>query len=148
VIVHSLCNTCFQRFELRVEPSDVALLRQLNDGHGLANCPRLCGGKINLGNPSEDTFREMARSPLLKEPVPITAKELFKAVKGGGLPDEIPKSYELGVALFKAHKVKSVFMEQDGKNIYLHEIRFEDGSVMHLAAGMRGAQVLKITKES
>lgn len=91
-------------------------------------------------------MKKMAGDPRLKPPLPITVQELFKAVKGGGLPDEIPKSFELSVALFKSEKVKSVFMEQDGKDIYLHEVRFENGAVIHLSAGRRGAQVLKVTK--
>lgn len=145
MIVHALCNTCLQRFELRVQPGDAALLKQLADEHGLTQCPRLCGGKINLANPSNEAFRAMMAHPGLKDPVPLLVSELYKAVHGGGMPDEVPQSFELAAALFKAHPVESVFLEQDGSSIYLHEIRFGH-CTLHLSAGRRGAQVLKITR--
>lgn len=147
MIVHSLCNTCFQRYEIRVEPNDVPLLKQLADEHWLTGCPRHCGGKINLSNPSDHVFKELVNNPMLKDPLSLTAQELFKAAKGGGLPDEIPKSMELVVALLKSSPVVGVNAQFDGKNVYLHEIALENGSCIHLAAGSRGAQVLKITKE-
>ena len=145
MLIHSLCNTCFQRYELRMEPKDIPLLRQLTgNDYSVVPCPRLCGGMLNVVHSAQ--IKKLVQDPRLKEPLPITVQELFKAVKGGGLPDEIPKSYELAVSLFKAHPVKSVFMEQDGKDIYLHEVRFENGSIIHLAHGARGAKVLKITR--
>ena len=146
MIIRSLCNTCFQVFEIRTEPEQTPLLKALIAEDLTCACPRLCGGRINIVNSTN--IDALAGDPRLKPPLPLSVPELFRAIRGAGLPDEIPQSFELGVALFKAHPVKSVMMEQDGKNIYLHEIRFEDGSVMHLAAGQRGAQVLKITKEA
>jgi hypothetical protein len=145
MIIESLCNSCFQIYELRVEPEDMSLLKMVSNEETLCQCPRQCGGSINIV-PS-NAIKAMSKDARLRPPLPITVKELFKAVHGGGLPDEIPKSFEFSVALFKAHPVKDVSMEQDGEDIYLHEIRFADGSVLHLSAGRRGAKVLKITKE-
>jgi hypothetical protein len=145
MIVNSLCNTCYQVYEIRSEPEDTHLLKELMREDLTATCPRLCGGRINIV--SSVSISALAQDPRLRPPLPISVRELFKAVKGAGLPDEIPKSYEFVEALFKSTPVKSVSLEQDGNRIYLHEVHFENGSVLHLSAGLRGAQVLKITKE-
>lgn len=146
MIIHSLCNTCFQRYELRIHPGDVNLMKMLTDQDGLGVCPRLCGGKINLQTPSDEALRALAQHPMLKEPVVLSAQELFKAVKGGGMPDEIPKSMELVVALLKSSPVVGVNAEFDGKDVYLREIALENGTSIHLTAGRLGAHVLKVTR--
>jgi len=148
MIIAALCNSCFSRFDIAVAPEDISLLKGMTDQHGLGTCPRHCGGRINLRAPTDEAMQALTQNPLLKEALRLSVQELFKAVKGGGLPDEIPKSYELAVALFKSEKVDTVFMEQDGKDIYLHEIRFANGSTIHLGSGKRGAQVVKITRKA
>lgn len=144
MIFRSLCNSCFHVFEIFSEPEDAIFLKELVKDDMTCKCPRLCGGRINLmGSP---TINALASDPRLKEPMHITAKELFRAVHGGGLPDEIPKSTDFVELLFKSSPVAEVRMQQLGARIYIHEIRFQDGKVLHLSSGLRGAEVLKITK--
>jgi len=143
MIIHSLCNSCYQRYELLIEPGDVHLLKDILVEDVLAPCPRNCGGKINVASSMIAGF---ADDPQLSSIIRLNAKELFKAVKGGGLPDEIPNSPEVVEALLLAHKVQKVSVQKIMNNIYLHELHLENGAVMHLASGARGAQVLKITK--
>jgi hypothetical protein len=146
VIIASLCNHCFQPFRLVVRPDEVSLLKQISDPDGLTcECPRKCGGRINLVG--DDVLHAMAGDRRLREPVPLTGKELYKAVNGLGLPDEIPKSALLVEGLLTSKRVVGSHVEQVGEDFYLHELHFEGGAVMHLAAGARGAQVLKITEE-
>jgi hypothetical protein len=149
VILHTLCNTCFQVYEIRIEPYDKELFEELRSSMGSAQgckCPRLCGGYILLERSKE--AQALAENKLLKAPLSISVTELFGALHGTGLPDEVPNSPEVVEALLLAHQVKKVDVQQEGKRIYLHEIHLSNGSVLHLAAGMRGCQVLKITKES
>lgn len=145
MILHSLCNSCLQPFTILLEAGDADLLRQisLEDEGRMCKCPRLCGGKINLiGSPVID-----AMSSKLREPLSITGKELYVAVHGLGLPDEITKDPEVIKALLMSNKVADLYLEETNGKLYLHEVRLENGYTLHLAAGPRGAQVLKVTKE-
>lgn len=145
MIINSLCNTCFQPFTLIVEPGEVYLVKEISDDTGsLCPCPRKCGGNINLvGDP---VIGQMANDPRLKDPMSISGTQLYKAVMGLGLPDEIPKSAVLVDSLLRASPVVKTLTETDGKYIYLHEITLENGTTIHLGAGRKGAQVMKVTK--
>jgi hypothetical protein len=145
MILMSLCNSCLQPFELLVQPSDAHLVKQIADKDGLtAPCPRLCGGRINLvGNP---VIKEMASK--LKEPMRVTGQELYKAVNGMGLPDEIPTTMEVVEALLLANSVVAAAVEETDGKIYLHELSLSNGLTLHLAGGPRGSRVIKITKEN
>ena len=145
MIINSLCNTCMQPFQVIVQSDEADLLRQLSqeDEGRMCKCPRLCGGKINLiGDPVIEAMAEK-----LREPMTLTGKELYAAVLGAGLPDEIVKDPEVIRALLLADKVVDVDLEQIGGRVYLHELRLAGGVILHLAAGARGSQVLKVTKE-
>lgn len=144
MIIHSVCNSCLQPFTIIVESRDVHLIRQISEEEGqLCPCPKLCGGKINLvGQPALDVVRDR-----LKQHIQLTGTELYKAVMGAGLPEEIPRSPEVVEAMLLAHKVVKVNVSQEGITVFLNEIHLENGVVLHLTAGLRGAHVLKITKE-
>jgi hypothetical protein len=146
MIIRSLCNSCFQTYELMVEPGEVHLVKQVATDDGITcPCPRLCGGKINLaGDPA---IEAMTKGQAMRTPLPLSGKELYKAVMGAGLPDEIPQAKETLEALLKANKVVGMMLEEDDKKFYLHELKLENGLTLHLASGLRGAQVLKVTKE-
>ncbi len=146
MILNSLCNLCFQPYQILIEVSDISLIRQIavEDGK-LAPCPRLCGGFINMQG--DETIEQMAKDPRLKNPMSLTGKELYKAVNGAGLPDEVPQSKETIEALLKANKVVSTKLEELNGKYYLHEMVLENGLTLHLAAGLRGAHVIKVTKE-
>lgn len=146
MIINSLCNGCFQPFQLLVEPNDVHLVKEIADEAGdTCPCPRLCGGRINLvGDP---VIGAMAKDRRLKQPMSITGKQLYQAVNGMGLPDEVPKSGEVVNAILIANNVVKASWEEDPSgNIYLHELTLKNGMVVHLTSGARGAQVLKVTK--
>ena len=147
MIVNSLCNTCMQAYQILVETRDISLLKQIATEDGtLCKCPRLCGGFINLVG--DQTITAMTSDPRLKAPMKITGSELYKAVNGAGLPDEIPQSKETVEAILKANKVVAAKVEDLDGRLYLHEVELEGGLVVHLASGLRGAQVLKVTKEA
>lgn len=144
MIVRSLCNTCFQPYELMLEVSELELIKQIADSQGhTATCPRLCGGRINLsGDPSIG-----AMAGMLKQPLHLSGTQLYQAVNGMGLPDELPQT-EIGiVSLLKANKVVDASVEEWGGRFFLNELHLEGGVVVHLASGTKGAQVLKITQE-
>jgi hypothetical protein len=145
MIINSLCNSCLQPYTILVQSSDVHLLKQIADEAGhTCPCPRLCGGAINLiGDPIIDQMSEDRR---LKDPINLTAKELYQAVGGMGLPDEVPKDLSVIRALLQASPVKNAMLEEVNGKFYLHELHLQDGVVIHLCSGGRGAQVLKITK--
>lgn len=144
MIVNSVCSTCFQPYKLLIQVSDIELVKQISTNEGRnCPCPRLCGGEINLvGNPilSPEQFR-------LKETIELTGLQLYQAVGGLGLPDEIPKDSIVIDSLLKAKRVIGTDVVEHEDAYYLNEIRLEDGVVIHLTAGARGARVLKITKE-
>lgn len=143
MIVKSLCNTCFQPFQLLLQASDANLMKELMDNNGLADCPRLCGGKINLiGEPPLD----LEKNVRLKEPMHLTGKQVWVAVQGAGLPDEIPQDPTVVESLLKANQVVGVELERWGEKLFLHELHLENGVVVHLTGGVKGAQVLKLTK--
>lgn len=142
--INSLCNTCFQSYELLIEASDIDLLRQITDESGhTAKCPRLCGGTINVVG--DRVISEMTLDRRIREPMQISGKELYRAVNGMGLRDEIPLSKDVVEMLLNTQLRSFELDMQDGK-IYLTELKFEGGRTLHLTSGARGAQVLKITK--
>lgn len=144
MIIHSLCNTCFQPYELLVETSDVELLKQVSDELGHTSpCPRLCGGTINLVG--DRTITEMTQDRRMRDPLRISGKELYQAINGLGLPDELPLTEDVVDLLLDSKVVVFSYNEVDGK-FYLSEIVFAGGRSMHLTSGPRGAQILKITK--
>lgn len=145
MIVRSLCNSCFQPFQLLLQASDVDLVKQVADEEGrTCLCPRLCGGRINLmGDP---VIADMAKDQRLREPIDLTGKQLYQAINGMGLPDEVPKHVLTVEAMLKSNKVVGTVMEEVNNRIYLHELVLSNGITIHLAAGQRGAQVLRLTK--
>ncbi|TXH09041.1 MAG: hypothetical protein E6R04_09170 [Spirochaetes bacterium] len=76
----------------------------------------------------------------------VTGKQLYQAVNGLGLPDEIPTSVEVLEALLAGSEVVETTTEEFNKAVFLHEIKLKNGSTIHLGSGLKGAQVLKITK--
>lgn len=76
----------------------------------------------------------------------VTGKQLYQAVNGLGLPDEIPSSVEVLEALLVGSDVVETITEEFNKAVFLHEIKLKNGSTIHLGAGLKGAQVLKITR--
>jgi len=138
----TICNSCYARFDVTIAPETSHLLAQMADEDGLAPCPRHCGGKINMTG--DVTITSIAQEQ--KEQVHLTTMELYRAIHGAGLPDEIPKSGELVEAMLKTHKVKDALVEEVGDRIFVHELVLENGSTIHLTAGGRGAQVLKVTR--
>ena len=144
MIVRSLCNSCFQPYELMLEVSDIDLMKQIADDKGhTVPCPRHCGGRINIvGEPNIGAMTEM-----LKQPLHISGKQLYQAVNGLGLPDEVPQSKVALESMLKANKVVDVVLEEWGNHFYLHELVLDNGVVYHFASGQKGAQVLKVTQE-
>ncbi len=128
-----------------MEPGDTELMKTMMDEALTVSCPRLCGGRINVVN--SVGVMTMAMAPGLRPPMSLTAKELFRAVKGGGLPDEIEKDPVTIQALLKSSPVVEAVVEEVNGKVYLHELKLAAGTTIHLASGLRGAQVLKITKE-
>jgi hypothetical protein len=145
VILHTLCNSCLQPFRILVEPSEIELVKQVTKEGSMCECPRKCGGLVSLAG--GNVLSEMAKDPRLKEPMSLTGTQLFKAINGLGLPDEIPKNADVVKAFLKAHKVLDINVEEHAGKFYLHEIQLEGGITLHLSAGLKGAQLLKITKE-
>lgn len=146
MIIRTLCNTCLQPFELMLEASDLELVKQISDQAGeTCPCPRLCGGAILLV--MDPTFSQMTNDPRLKNPLRVSGKELFKAVNGAGLPDEIPNDPNVVLAMLKSSPISDASIEVVGKDVLLHELRLQNGVTIHLASGLRGAHVLKMTKE-
>lgn len=145
MIIRSVCNTCYQRYEI-LATSDVkistAMLAQLMDDTGMGACPRGCGGRINLTNDATID----AVGVYLKDPLHLTVTQLFQAAGGMPLPDEIPPSHETVSSLLIANKVKQVSLEDYNGRLFLHELHLDNGCIIHLCAGGRGAQVLKITR--
>jgi len=143
MILCTLCNSCHECFDIVIAPDMGHLIAQLANEDGVAECPRHCGGKILLtGGQAMQLLAQAEKGPHTN----LTAVELYRAIHGAGLPDEIPKSGELVEAMLKTHKVKDAIVEEVGERIYLHELLLENGSIIHLTAGGRGAQVLKVTR--
>lgn len=142
MIILSLCQSCLQQYEILVEASDFPLLKEISDENGYTcPCPRLCGGSINLiGN----GFADIMISKQLRPPIHLSCKDLYKAVKGLGLPDEIILEKLTIEPLFSS--IESVDIEEHNGRLYIHELKLKNGLIIHLAAGLRGAQILKITK--
>ncbi len=145
MIINSLCNSCLQPYTIVVQPTDVHLMKMVADEKGhTAPCPRLCGGRINIiGDP---IINEMASDRRLREPLTVSALELYQAIGGMGLPDEIPKDASVVKALL-GQIAESADVEEVNGKIYLHELKLKDGITIHLTSGQRGALILKITKE-
>lgn len=145
MIIKSLCNSCLQPFEISVSVSEVPLVKEVTNEEGtMCPCPRLCGGSINLIG--DATISEMSNDRRLREPMKVTGKQLYQAVNGLGLPDEIPTSVEVLEALLAGSEVVETTTEEFNKAVFLHEIKLKNGSTIHLGSGLKGAQVLKITK--
>ena len=142
MIINSICNNCLQAFSLMVQADEAELLRQIADENLMScPCPRLCGGRINLVGGC------LVEADGLKPPMSITGVELYKAVQGAGLPDELPKESSILDALLRANPITSCNWTETHDAVYLNEIHLNNGIVLHLTSGARGAQILKVTKE-
>jgi hypothetical protein len=142
--IRSVCNKCFQMYDLVIAPEYSALLESLSEADGkLAKCPRLCGGKINLVLIKQ---LKVPKNRMYKEAMEITIPELHAAIYGNGLPDEIPKDELVLESLLLAHKVKSVETHKIHGGVYLDSLLLENGVRVHLAGGI-GPRVVKLTKE-
>jgi hypothetical protein len=145
MIIRSVCNSCYQRYEI-VCTTDVkvstAMLAQLMDEAGMGVCPRGCGGRINLTNDATID----AVGAYLKEPLHLTVTQLFQAAGGMPLPDEIPPSHETVSSLLIANKIEQVTLEDYNGRLFVHELHLSNCCIIHLCAGGRGAQVLKVTR--
>ncbi len=142
MIIHSACATCLRSFSLMIEPADVSLVKEIADDDGdSCPCPSMCGGTINLVGPPK-----VPENVQLKDTINLTGRQLYQAVNGLGLPDELPRTGEtVEAALFSNTVTKAVIEEHQGK-VYLHELHLDTGDVLHLASGSKGAQVFKIVK--
>jgi hypothetical protein len=132
------CATCKSAFEIRFEkPSDISLLsHMLVNGQVDCVCPRKCTGRIaQQAQFAEGVF-----------PLSVTVQELFQAVSGMPLPDEVPKSAIFVLSLLKSERVLEARCEEEGGSIFLHSITLTNGCTIHLCASGRGPQVLKITR--
>ena len=151
MIILSMCNSCMSRFEILVEPKQVHLIKAVSDKKGtVAKCPRLCGGMINLvGSPGLDSVWKSAKGKAFKAPLKITALELYQAIGGLGLPDEVANDPDVMKSMLLSSRIVGVDLEKESSNdtYYLHEIRLENGVTFHLGSGLRGASVIKMTKE-
>jgi len=143
-MIHSICSHCLQQYRLMVSPREQGLVLQVSSEEGKeCPCPRLCGGSINLTGSGPAA----PESAALRDPITMTGAELYRAVNGLGMADEIPKSKETVESVVKANRVKDVLIEESSGRFYLHELHLENGLIVHLAGGLRGAEVLKITRE-
>lgn len=140
MIDNGLCNSCFQRYVLTVRPQERGLLTW--DENNLLACARGCGGKVLFGQDAVS----MAEGAQLATPLHVTATEYYKALGGMGLPDEVTDDPDIIEALLKAHRVLEVKLEQAMGRIFIHEVQLENGMTVHLSAGAKGAQVLKVTR--
>lgn len=138
----TVCNTCIHGFEVVVTPEDSSLFESLVGATKTCKCPKLCGGSILLTNDYLliDMYDKVDRKTR------ITASELYKAVHGVGLPDEIVKDAIVVESLLKANLIDAVKTEERNGRVYIHEIALDNGVSLHLAAGSAGAVVFKITK--
>ncbi len=143
MIIKSVCNSCFQGYMLLLQPGDMDLIKQISDREGLTvPCPRLCGGRINIV--SGDAITSIHSK--LKGILNINSKELFRAVMGAGLPDEIPTDPLVVAAMLNSTKVIGSDVESSNGNVYVHELTLENGVTVHLGGGPRGARVVKLTR--
>lgn len=144
MILMAACNSCLGTFEIHFfEAHEIYLVQELSkDGGKTVPCPRLCGGKINIA--PDPTIAEMVTK--LKGPVTLNGLELYQAINGLGLPDERPKDPWTVSAALKAYRVVDAVVENYRGRAYLHELRLEDGTTIHLTGGAHGAMVLKLTK--
>jgi hypothetical protein len=143
VIIRSVCNSCFESYMVTLMPGDLELMKQISEDGMTAPCPRLCGGRINING--EPAISELAVR-LRKGTYNISGKELYKAVMGAGLPDEIPKDILVLTAMLKSNKIVKTDFEHSNDKFYLHELTLENGVTFHFSGGPRGAQLLKVTK--
>ena len=134
----SICNKCFQRYQLIEKDEDQHLLLELREVKPRVTCPRCNHGHCNLVLVPE---LEKIKGPCLS----LTIKQFYQATHGMGLPDEMLPATELNHFLLNRELSDAVLEERNGK-VYLHELAFKDGTVVHLSAGLFGAQVLKVTK--
>lgn len=142
MIIHSVCSSCLRSFNLMVEPTDIQLVKEIADDEGnTCPCPSLCGGSINLVGPP--TVPENVH---VKAPINLTGRQLYQAVNGLGLPEELPRTVESVEKALVSHVVTKVVVEEHQGKVYLHEFHLATGDVLHLASGSKGAQVLRIVK--
>lgn len=146
MILRTCCSACLQPLELILESTDLALVRQMSEDEGASvPCPRLCGGQVSLRH--DPTLELVKQGMALRETVFLSGKELYRAVNGAGLPDELPVDSAIVRAMLISNRTVRVDIEEAHGKLYLHEIHLEGGVTIHLAAGLRGSQVLKVTKE-
>lgn len=130
------CEGCDEVLYVEAKPDEVRLFSQIvsEDGKTVGSCP-FCGrGTLAL---------------VAKQRAPVTRTMTLTAFYGASFGMAAPGQEPTTDRIHDLFKMKSVgqTVEICGPVILLHEIHFEDGSILHLCGSGRGAQVLKITKE-
>lgn len=150
MIQKSLCSRCYQAFIISFENGDSVLFEQMQPEYTkdkpIGNwvvCPRKCGGFLTPLNDAEVRLK----SPAFSHAMSVTVKELYKAVFGGGLPDEVPKDLDAINALLLVHRVNETILEEVNGFFYLHGLKLNNGFTVHLGGSPHGACIVKITKE-
>ena len=113
---------------------------------GRAQCPRLCGGFINVLGLTPVVLADVP-DVKLRDPITLTGTQLYQAINGMGLPEEIPKTLSVIESLLKSKAIESFQLEEVNNRFYLHELRLSGGIKIHLTSGPRGAMILKVTEE-
>lgn len=148
MIQKSLCTRCFQAYVITIEAGDKALYAQMQDDgsiiKNLISCPRKCGGFITPLN--SDDIR--LKAPVFAYALSLTVPELYKAVNGAGLPDEVPKDLDAINALLLVHRVNETMLEEVGRQFLLHGLKLSNGFTIHLGCSPKGPCIVKITKEA
>lgn len=144
MICAALCESCLQRYEIRVALQEKALLDQLTIEKA-GKCPK-CQGELVID--TQERIRALTAGKELKEYVILTGTQFYQAVHGMPLPEELPQDAETVVALLLTNRIEEVKVEKLGERIYLHELLLSNGLTVHLCAGGRGAQVLKVTRRA
>lgn len=140
------CDACLMAVIVVGDPDDI---RRLITHHpmwkdGLPCVREGCLEKMYQLDVLPDMLRSQAN---VLEQVELTPEELFRAMGGFGLPEEIGFAPEMVRALLLSSKVVGMSADKvvSGR-VILDRLDLEDGTSLHLASSRQGPVVFKVTR--
>jgi len=96
------------------------------------------------------TFKRVERSWAFSKDISLSAEQFFRALCGGGTPEEIQAASEVVVAFLLSARVVKVDarpLRNDGRTV-IDRIYLDNGTVLHFSGTGAGALVYKVTRYS
>ena len=141
------CDSCLTVVRFVDDPQVCQSFLEHSIWEGGYPCVRQCGAKMTRIPGGEwETWKSSHDEGILKL-YELSMAELFRAMSGFGLPDELQVEPEYVKALLLSNPITDLLLQRsDSGRTVIKRLDLKNGLSIHLASSPRGATVYKITR--